>query len=272
MSGQAFASDEQALVAGAPLNNPNVKVHIVEQKPYADHGAIEITAYPAAIQVNGKFTQHFGVAGGFVWHLHENFGLMAMGVWNYSNRTSSFSDELLNKTATSAQSASSLLLVGAALAGVEATPFYGKFALFENHLIHFSIVLNGAAGAGSTRIGIKPENQAGPATYGETGYRFMAEVGGGFRVKLARYVTVRLEVRDILYSANVSAVNGCNLGDLTKLDMASRMGSAPVGLGSGCNATAFAPNDIPLAKQLVANPSSDVLNNLGMYAGMSLDL
>src|SRR5690242_5694746 len=50
----------QELVSGAPLYNPNVAVHIVQRKPFADRGLRELVLYPAVPQANGKFTQHFG--------------------------------------------------------------------------------------------------------------------------------------------------------------------------------------------------------------------
>src|SRR5450432_1557345 len=67
-------SDTQKLVSGAPLYNPNVAVHIVEQKAFSDSGRREVILFPAQIQLNGKFSEHFGVGLGFVWHLQENFG------------------------------------------------------------------------------------------------------------------------------------------------------------------------------------------------------
>ena len=266
------------LVGGAPVKSPDVAVHVVEKKDYSDRGHAELTLYPAAVQVNGKFTQHLGAALGFTYHLHENFAVMAMGMWNYVNAESSFNTELSNKVNVEAASASSLLMSGGALVGVEVTPFYGKFALFQNRLVHFSIVLNGGAGAGSTRHQLKPSNAAGPATYGDTGWRFMAEVGGGFRVKFADWFSVRLEMRDVLYSATVSQVNGCNRADLAAMNLASNGGMNNANVSAGCNDSRFRDpdgtysTDVPLANALVRNPSSDVLNNLGFYAGVSLDL
>jgi outer membrane beta-barrel protein len=261
-------SQSQSLVSGAPLGNPDVAVHVVEKKEYADSGKRELTLFPLAAQVNGKFTQHVGLAAGFTWHLHENFGLTAMGIYHVINEQSGFSNELVEKTRVEAQAATSLLLIGGALAGVEVTPLYGKFALYENALVHFSLVLNGMAGAGATRHQLRPSNAAGPATYGSTGWRFMAEVGGGLRVKFAKYFSVRLEVRDILYSAKVDQVNGCTDGDLTMADIQIRGGMTP-SASPGCSLPSN--SDVPLAKALVKSSSSDVLNNLGVYAGFSLD-
>ncbi len=279
------ANDAQAqkLVSGAPLYNPNVAVHIVEQKAHSDKGRHEIIIFPATqLQINGKFTQHFGVGGGYVYHLQENFGFQVSGYWNYYARESGFNGELIAKVRAEAQAATSLLNVWGALAGVEVTPIYGKFALFEDTLAHFSIVLNGSLGVGGTLHQLKPSNDAGPATYGDTGLRFLGGLGGGLRLQLGRRFAFRLEVRDVVYTARVDSVNGCSSVDLRAMALAQNNGMKPstVNVSSSCRVETFEgtdpktglkrENDIPLANNLVKPPiSSDVLNNLGLYIGVS---
>ena len=215
-------------MSGAPLYNPNVAVHIVEQKHFSDKGKHEIMLYPVVAQVNGKFTQHFGTALGYVYHLQENFGLQFTPLYNWFNDESAFNGELINKVRLTAQAATSLLLTWGALAGVEVTPIYGKFAFYEDNLAHFSVVLNGGAGFGTTRLQLKDANDAGPATFGDTGVRFLGSVGAGFRVQLGDRFALRLEVRDLVYTARVDSVNGCNVEDLGAMDMAIRENRAAV--------------------------------------------
>lgn len=282
----ASSDDQMRLVNGAPLFNPNVGVHIVEQKRFSDSGRFEVTLYPVAMQVNGKFTQHFGTMGQFTYHLQENFAFMVTGGGNWFNTESSLNGELVEKAHVEAQAASSLLWTWGVLGGVEVTPFYGKFAFFEGTLAQFSIVLNGGAGMGSTRHQLKPENlrpdnTISPATYGDTGYRFMAGIGAGFRLQLGNRFAFRLEVRDVVYTARVERVNGCNREDLSAMDQAQRNGKpvTSASVGDGCRVDTFdgtdpetglkRGNDVPLALGLVKNPSSDVLNNVGLYAGIS---
>ncbi|MBL8920647.1 MAG: outer membrane beta-barrel domain-containing protein [Myxococcaceae bacterium] len=280
------SSDQMRLVNGAPLFNPNVGVHIVEQKRFSDSGRFEVTLYPVALQVNGKFTQHFGTMGQLTYHLQENFGLMITGGGNWFNSESSLNGELVEKARVEAQAASSLLWTWGVLGGVEVTPFYGKFAFFEGTLAQFSFVLNGGAGIGGTRHQLKPESARmdgtiSPATYGDTGYRFMAGLGAGFRLQLGQRFAFRLEVRDVVYTARVERVNGCGVEDLRAMDTALR-GGRPVSsamVGGSCRVDTFdgtdpdtgqrRSNDVPLALGLVRNPSSDVLNNIGLYAGVS---
>lgn len=284
-STQAPNADTQKLVSGAPLFNPNVAVHIIEEKKHSDAGKFEIVLYPATIQVNGKFTQHFGTMGSLVYHLQENFALQVTGGYNWYNVESSFNGELVEKFRVEAQAATSLLWTWGALGGVEVTPFNGKFALFEGTLAHFSFVINGGIGAGGTRHQLKPESvrtdgSISAASYGDTGVKFMGSVGAGFRLQLGERFAFRLEVRDVVYTARMEQVNGCNLTDLTAMDAKARAGQPieTATVGGACRIDEFVGThdsgasksiDATLAKNLVQSPSSDVLNNVGLYLGVS---
>jgi outer membrane beta-barrel protein len=270
-----------AQAPGAPLRgDPNTVIHVVEKKQFADRGKQEIALYPVAAQVNGRFTEHLGTALSYTYHLHEAFGLQLVSLYNWHATDSSFSRELIDKVSQEPQAATSLLLQWAIQAGVEVAPLYGKFAVAEK-LVHFSLIVTGGAGVASTRHQLKPGNVGGPATFGDTGLRLAGSVGGGFRVQLGDRFAIRLELRDLLYSARVTRVNGCSSEDLSamaaKVDQGQSVGSAAV--SSGCDLRRFEgidgrtnynrSNDIPLALNLVSNPSSDVLNNVGIYAGLS---
>ena len=159
-------------------------------------------------------------------------------------------------------------------AGVEVTPLYGKFSFYEESLAHYSVVINGGAGVGNTRHQLKPYSPtSGPATYGDTGYKFMGQVGGGFRVQLGTRFALRLEVRDLVYTARVDSVNGCNLQDLTAIKARTDAGQSPdsATVTGSCQIEKFKEGDVRsnvnLARNLVATPSSDVLNNVGFYLG-----
>lgn len=283
----APSSESFRLVSGAPLYNPHVAVHIVEKKAHSDARKAELVLYPVATQINGKFTQHLGTMGSFVYHLQENFGLQVSGGYNWHNVEATFNQELVEKYNVAAQQATSLLWTWGALGGVEVTPFYGKFAFFEGTLAHFSFVVNAGVGAGGTRHMLKPDGQAQdgtpePATYGNTGTRFMASLGAGFRLQLGERFAFRLEVRDVVYTARMERVNGCDLEDLKalqakydspshSLDEAQVSGTCDVnafkGVIDGTNYNRG--RDINFAKQQVEKPTSDVLSNVGLYWGFS---
>ncbi|MGZ3458781.1 MAG: outer membrane beta-barrel domain-containing protein, partial [Archangium sp.] len=281
--------NQQRLVNGAPLHNPNVSVHVVQKKRFADEGRHELTLYPLVAQVNGRFTQHMGTAFHYTYHLQENFGLQLSTQYNWYSNESPFNLELIDKVREQAQAASALLLLWGVQAGVEVTPLDGKFAFYDDHLLQFSLVLSGGAGIGSTRVLIRPavtnqvdgESYHVPARFGDTGTKFLGSVGGGFRVQFGDSMALRLEMRDQVYTARVDRVDGCNLQDFQKLEDARGSGVAfsDLGLSGSCQYQKFDGvdpktrknyrEDIVLGKDLVGNPSSDVLNNLGFYAGFS---
>lgn len=255
---------EPTLVSGAPLGNPRVDVHVIEQKPVRDAGRFEFTLYPVVPQLNALYTEHVGTMGQVAWHLREHFGFSLSGGGNWINRESPFNGELVSKARIEAQAASSLLWTWTTLAGVEVTPFYGKFAFFESGLAQFSVVLTAGAGLGGTRHQLKPAGTT-PATWGDTGVRFMGTFGAGFRLTLGEHVAVRLEVRDVVYTARVDRVNGCSAADLSGVE--ARSGA---GVSAGCALGAFdTPTDLSIARALVTLPSSAVLNSLGAWAGVS---
>jgi hypothetical protein len=211
-------------------------------------------------------------------------------LYNWYSNESRFNLELIDKVREQAQAASSLLLTWGAQAGVEVTPLYGKFAFYDDHLAQFSLVFSGGAGLGGTRHLIRPEvaNQVDgetfnvPARFGDTGTRFLGSVGAGFRVQFGDSYAMRLEVRDLVYTARVDRVDGCNLADFEKLE-AARAGNQPFAdlqLSGSCQYQKFDGvdpdtkknyrEDIILGRDLVAEPSSDVLNNVSFYAGFSV--
>lgn len=271
-SGQpATSAPEIKLTGGAPLNDPDVHVHTVQRKVLADKGRSEVVLFPAVAQVNGKFTNHLGVAGEYLYHFQENVAFQVTGSYFYVNGESAFNEDLINIARVQAQAATALTMIWNAEAGVEAAPIYGKFAFYENHMASFALVLNAGLGAAQTRIQLRPATSDLPATYGDTGFRFLGSVGGGFRVRVGQHWAARLEVRDEAYTAAVSSVNGCDAQDLDEIVG----GGSPV--NASCNPDKFAadPNggsvspDVPLARALVKTPSSDVLNQVLFFGGVA---
>ncbi|MCU0696110.1 MAG: outer membrane beta-barrel domain-containing protein [Myxococcaceae bacterium] len=250
----------QTATSDAPRSTPAVDVHVIEARTPSMAGRFEVTVFPAVAQLNGLYTQHAGTLGQVTWHVREHFGLMVFGGGNWLSRESAFNGELIGNAAIAPQTAASLLWTWTTMAGVEVTPFYGKFALFDVGLAHFSFVLNGAAGVGGTRHTLLPEGRQA-ATYGDTGTRFMAALGAGFRLGLGRHVAVRVEVRDVVYTARVDRVNGCTAADLGA-------GATP---GAGCSLSTFdSAAEVAIARGLVRTPTSDVLHSVGAYAGVSV--
>ena len=254
VAGSAWAQAEKETAA-------DVKVHVLEERD-AKTGRFELSLYPAAVQLNGKFTQHVGTFGAVTWHVRERFALQILGGGNWHNAESSFNGELVDKYRVEAQAAESLLWTWGLFGGVEVEPFFAKFTIANGPLVHFGVVLSGGAGAGGTRHQLKPDTST-PATYGETGVRFMGTFAAGFRLSLGKHFTARLEVRDVAYSARVDRVNGCSASDLDRLNLIDTNGP-PVSASCRDFDSAI---DMRLAGNLVKLPGSAVLHNVGAYLG-----
>jgi outer membrane beta-barrel protein len=226
----------------------------VEAAKTQDPGRLEFTLYPVVPELNGKFTQHVGTMLQLTWHLRERFGLTLVGGGNWLNRENDFNAELVNSARVEAQAASSFLRTWTAMAGIEVAPFSGTLTLLASQLAHFSVVVDAGAGLGRTRRQLKPAGST-PATYEDTGLTFMAEIGAGVRFVIGEHVAVRLELRDVVYTARD---DGC-------LGVGSQV---PPLLPIPGNGTARCPV-LPLALGRL-RPSSVVINSLGVWVGVSV--
>jgi len=254
------------------VDSDNLRLHTVQKKQYADGGRHELVLFPAIAQLNAKFTSHFGVGAQYLYHLHENFALQASGMFFYVNEQTEFTENLLNNAQQSPQAASALTLQWAATGGFEVTPIYGKFAWFDDTLASFGVVLSAGAGVGGTRVQVLPGGDENDPLFGDTGMKFVGQLGAGFRIRLNEDLLIRLEVRDLIYTAKVDTINGCDLEDLTTL--ASSEGGtikgscrkADLEYQTSGGQKRSAANQ---ARDLVEDASSDVLNNIGVYGGVS---
>ncbi len=175
-----------------------------------------------------------------------------------------------------------MLWTWAVLSGAEVTPFTGSFELPGGVRGHLSFVVNVGLGAGGTRIPLSSASANGPATFGDTGVKFMGAAGAGFRVGLGRHVALRLEARNVMYSSAVESINGCSLSDMGLDDRNSRFRQIPA-ISQSCAAGGFradsdsndyqaresAARDARYAGSLLLQRSSDIAFNLGLYAGIS---
>ncbi len=272
----AAAPEEQPgyLQGRADSTSPNELIHTVEKKTYTAAGRGEVTLYPAMVQLNSKFTNTDGVALAVSYALQENVALQLVGFYNYVSGNTGFSQSLLEIHARP-QAADALYLDYGALGGFEISPIYGKFAFYRNSLIQFRLVLDAGAGIGHTSVQLTngpdaSDPNAPSAQYGDAGYRFVGDLGVGFRILLGSAIALRLEVRDLLYTARVDHINGCNLNDVTNLS-----GGNLSGLSPGCKATSFGSAAVSqtsetVAKDLLGDVSSDVVNDVVFFLGASI--
>jgi outer membrane beta-barrel protein len=182
----------------------------------------------------------------------------------------------LTKARVAPDSAEAFLLRGAAIAGLELMPVYGKLDVFDGKILRLGMYLNGGLGVAKTRLQLRPSTDpVTGATFGDTGLRPIASLGIGLRVFVGERFTVRLEVRDFAFSGQVSRVNGCNAADAAKIEAAEANGQTASGLSAGCDERAFgAPGpqaqlNAGAAKDLLSRTSADVINNISFQGGVS---
>ena len=245
------------------------RVHVVEKRPFTEAGRWEVTAF-LPVQINSKFTFHAGGHAEIAYHLRENLAAQ-LGVGYYPVAwQSGLTEELITKVRQEPLAANSLLLQADALAGIELMPVYGKLTVFDGKILRLGFYLNAGLGAAKTKLQLKPSTAG--RSFGDTGFRPMAGLGLGFRVFVGESFTVRLEIRDQVYSAYVARVNGCNHADALAIETS---GSGAANLSSGCSAGSFGSSDTEIkgnatiTADRLHDPSADVINNVAFFGGLS---
>ena len=258
------------------LPDPDVmRIHVLEKRPFTESGRWELSFF-GATQVNPKFTVHTGASAELAYHIRENLAAQLGASFFPIAQQSTLSEELLTKASEAPESAEAFLLQGDVIAGLELMPIYGKLNVFDGKILRLGVYLNAGLGIAKTRLQLRPSTDPTTGrTYGDTGMRPMASLGMGLRVFVTEQFTVRLELRDLAYSGYVSEVNGCNLADVQKIEAAEALGQTATGLTSGCDERSFgsagqqAKLNAAGAKDLLAKPSAEVINNIAFQGGIS---
>jgi outer membrane beta-barrel protein len=247
------------------------RVHVVEQRPFAEAKRLELTLFGLG-QVNPHFTVHAGVGAEVSYHLRENLAALASVSYNAIAHQSALTEELAAKVGEQPLAANALLLEADALGGLELMPVYGKISLFDRKVLRLGLYVNAGLGIAKTRLQLRASDALGGRSFGDVGFRPEAALGLGVRVFAGDRFTVRLELRDRIYSAYVSKVNGCTAQDARAI---RGSGSAATGLSTGCSASSFGGSEEDIksgagsAAVQLADPSSSVINNIAFQGGVS---
>jgi len=254
-----------------------LRIHVVEKRPFNEAGRWELSFFGMA-QVNSKFTVHAGFSAELAYHLRENLAVQLGASFFPIAQQSSLSEELLNQSFEAPATAEAFLMQGDLVAGLELMPIYGKLNVFDGKILRLGMYFNAGLGVAKTQLQLRPPTRTTDRTFGDTGFRPMASLGAGLRVFVTERFTVRLELRDLAYSGYVSQVNGCNLADVQKIEAAEAATPTPTtatGLTAGCDERAFgtageaAKLNAAGAKELLSNPSAEVINNIAFQGGIS---
>jgi outer membrane beta-barrel protein len=254
-----------------PPPAPVERVHVVEKRPFSESGRTELALF-GPVQVNSRFTRHAGVSAELAYHLRENLAVQVEATWFALAVQSGLTEELAHKVGQAPVASDALLLQGDALLGLELMPIYGKLDIFDGKILRLGIYLNAGLGAAKTRLQLRSSDSVGGRSFGDAGIRPAAGLGGGVRVFVNDRVTVRLELRDRIYSSYVSRVNGCGAADAAEIQ---KSGLGATGLSPGCSAASFGSNENDIkgaaasAESQLRSPSASVVNNLAFQGGLS---
>lgn len=262
------ASDSAASIdpiTGAQLgwSGPRQAAHIIIKRNERAEGLHELSI-SNPVQINGKFTQHIGASLDYLYHLREAFAFGVGGTYNYYAAQTQFTDDLAERAMQAPFAAPTLLMDYEAHAGVEVSPIYGKFALFDWSVVQFGLYFGAYGGVGHTKIQLRAADSVNNRgrTFGDTGLRPVGIFNAGMRMFLSKHMALRVEVRNTMYSNDMSRINGCTKNDITG-------GGAPA---ASCNLDAFYDRqaDGGAAAELLKDPSSDVLHNVAFVAAFSV--
>jgi outer membrane beta-barrel protein len=247
------------------------RVHVVERRPFSEANRAELTLFGLG-QVNPHFTVHAGIGVELSYHLRENLAALVSASYNAVAHQSALTEELAAKVDQQPLAANALLLEADALAGLELMPVYGKISLFDRTLFRLGLYVNAGLGVAKTRLQLRPSDAVGGRSFGDTGYRPEAGLGLGARIFAGDRFTIRLELRDRVYSAYVSKVNGCSAQDARAIRSS---GSGATGLSPGCSPSSFGGSEEEMksgagsAAIQLGDPSSSVINNIAFQGGVS---
>lgn len=247
----------------------------------------ELEVTPLVVQINGLYVMHVGSGGSVQVQLHERFGLVLAGAYNWVSQVRDFSYRVDDQFRVDVQRPTPSVLTTWALgAGFEVRPLMGDLSFLRLGHGRVSFFLRGLAGAVGRQHELKPltmrvDGSRSPPTYGDVEPGFAMSFGGGVRIELGAHVALRLEVQDTLSPSVMRTINGCDVDDLRAMDQRIRSGGDPAeaSVRAGCDFTRFtgvAPitdiprsNDVPLALNLVRIPSGEWQQNTQVSLGVS---
>ena len=224
---------------------------------------VEVTLFPAAVQLNGMFTQTAGTFGTVSLRVREGVSLQVFGGGNWLARESKFNDELVQKSNLTAQKSNLLAWTWAVLAGLELEPLVGTLSVFGAET-KFSLTLGAGIGGGgaSIRLAGSPQREI----YGDAGPRFMGMVSSGLRVTIGQHLVLRAEIRDVMFGTQVTTINGCDGFDVNNWDRSFWPNGTPAVTANACRGFKSSV-EAQGASSALSKSVGGVAVNIGAYVG-----
>ena len=217
-----------AFLVAAPLvalaQSPNERVHVLMKRDYSVKNKIEVSLF-GGLSVDDIFTQHYTATLAVDYHIDEAFAIEAMwmtskvpfmmgdkvdgsdpteytgGWFRWHEYTDAYTN--IHQDAKLSPSNADLAMISNYLGlNVQFSPIYGKFSFFKLGLVHADFYVSAGGGMATT------EYQRPNKHWVDTGTYFVGNFGLGFRIFLARWFALRLDVRDFTFAARVMSEAG----------------------------------------------------------------
>jgi outer membrane beta-barrel protein len=205
------------VVPVARAESPNERIHALQKRDYSVKNKLELSLF-AGPSVGDVFTQQVGVGLALDYHFDEAFALelswLSCKVPFWSGKESQPGqfegdnirfgamytdayDEVKKDAQLSPSNADLAMITNYVGVNVQFSPLYGKWSLFNWGLGHADFYLTAGGGVAGT------EFRNSRKLWQDTGTYFVGNFGLGFRVYLARWFAIRVELRDYAFAARV---------------------------------------------------------------------
>jgi outer membrane beta-barrel protein len=183
----------------------NERIHVLQKKLYTLDGKHDITPF-FATSINDKYTSHIGGGLSYSYHLFESLALQVDGMYVNGDETSLTKElkELFQKNPIEPQRMQFKYYAGG---DVLWYPIYGKFSLVSELALHYNFYFIGGAGVVGTRV----FDPAQGKTVDRDSALFAGNVGAGMQLFIIRWLCLKLEFRDIIYTATGNTLAGNTL-------------------------------------------------------------
>lgn len=201
-------------------------IYAVQRKAFLVKSKLEITPMAAA-SFTDRFVQTFGFGGSLTYHLAENFGIEAFGMYMLPD-PSGLTSEILRQYKLRPEVAKLTQMLWASGLGVQWSPIYGKLQILGSSLGNFSFYVGAGIGVGQTRVQctssspLDPERGFDPSVcpmqestdpgnpdaayddpYEPARMQLMGTLSGGFRFHFSNHIGLKFEVKDWAFSTRV---------------------------------------------------------------------
>jgi outer membrane beta-barrel protein len=180
---------EDAAKAGAAAKRAWDDIVVVPRKAFLKGGRLELAPF-TAMSVNDVLIRHYAFGGDMTYYLTDVFSVGLQGQYFIKERSER--ESLVGYQFNRVSTLNRFKYSGHLVFGY--VPGYGKFGLFNRHIVHWDVSINGGIGMIRTEIiPVLPTDEA----FG--GYRICPMVGISSRMFITDWLSVSMGLRDYIF-------------------------------------------------------------------------